>query len=107
MSAVTRIEVPSGQFAAVAKAADGTALLRMQEQLVASERYLSEFRLLSFGAEAVRHFDRLRADKAARQTDRNDLLIACVALAHDATLVTRNTKDYANVPGQAVENWAA
>lgn len=35
-----------------------------------------------------------------------DLRIACIALAHDATLVTRNTKDFAHVPNLKVENWA-
>ena len=48
----------------------------------------------------------MRKDKKAKKTDHNDLLIACIALAHDATLVTRNTKDYANVPGLTLENWA-
>lgn len=107
VSVVTRIEVLMGRFAAVVKAADGAALLRMQELLVASEEYLAGFRLLTLDSKSIGHFDRLRVDKAARKTDRNDLLIACIALAHDATLVTRNTKDYANVPDLAVENWAA
>ena len=34
-----------------------------------------------------------------------DLKIACIALAHDATLLTRNTSDFAQVPGLRVENW--
>ena len=38
--------------------------------------------------------------------DRGDLLTACIALAHDATLVTRNTRDFAVVPGLKIENWA-
>lgn len=106
VSVVTRIEVLRGRFEAVVKAADGAALVRMQELLFASEAYLSEFSLLPFETAAAEVFDQLRVDKAARKTDRNDLLIACVALAHGATLVTRNTKDYAHVPGLALENWA-
>ncbi len=35
-----------------------------------------------------------------------DLLIACIVLAHNATLVTRNTKDFANIPGLKQGNWA-
>lgn len=34
-----------------------------------------------------------------------DLKIACIALAHDASLLTRNTADFASVPGLRVENW--
>jgi tRNA(fMet)-specific endonuclease VapC len=34
-----------------------------------------------------------------------DLKIACIALAHEATLLTRNTADFAQVPGLRIENW--
>jgi tRNA(fMet)-specific endonuclease VapC len=34
-----------------------------------------------------------------------DQLIAGIALAHDLTVVTRNTRDFARVPGLRVENW--
>ena len=36
---------------------------------------------------------------------RADLLIACIALAQDALLVTGNTKDYKDVAGLRIENW--
>jgi tRNA(fMet)-specific endonuclease VapC len=34
-----------------------------------------------------------------------DLKIACITLAHDATLLTRNTRDFAQVPNLRLENW--
>jgi len=34
-----------------------------------------------------------------------DLKIACIALAYDATLLTRNATDFAQVPGLRIENW--
>jgi tRNA(fMet)-specific endonuclease VapC len=34
-----------------------------------------------------------------------DLMIACVALVHDLTLVTHNTKDFQNIPGLSLEDW--
>ena len=37
---------------------------------------------------------------------RPDMLIACIALAHDALLATRNTKHFNKVAGLKVANWA-
>jgi tRNA(fMet)-specific endonuclease VapC len=106
ISLVTRIEVLRGRFDAVLKAADAGALLRAQELLRSSESFLGGFRILPFDRSAMGEFDRLRKDKKTKKTSRNDLLIACIALAHNATLVTRNTKDFQAIPGLRLENWA-
>jgi tRNA(fMet)-specific endonuclease VapC len=34
-----------------------------------------------------------------------DLLNGSVALVHNLTMVTHNTKDYANIPGLTLEDW--
>lgn len=34
-----------------------------------------------------------------------DMLIAGIALAHDLTIVTRNTREFERIPGLRVENW--
>ncbi|MBK8036517.1 MAG: type II toxin-antitoxin system VapC family toxin [Verrucomicrobiaceae bacterium] len=34
-----------------------------------------------------------------------DLRIASIALAYEATLLSRNLKDFQQVPGLKVENW--
>ncbi|HVK15349.1 MAG TPA: type II toxin-antitoxin system VapC family toxin [Fimbriiglobus sp.] len=106
ISLITLIEVLRGRFDALLKAADGAALSRALDGLRSSEAYLAEYRVLPFDAPAVAEFDRLREDKKARKAGRNDLLIACVALAHDATLVTLNLKDFWNFPNLKLENWA-
>lgn len=50
---------------------------------------------------------RIRADLRAKGTPigANDLLIAATALAHDAVLVTHNTREFARVPGLRLEDW--
>lgn len=106
ISLITRIEVLRGRFDAVLKAADAAALLRSQDLLRLSENFLADFRVLPFDSTAPGEFDRLRVDKKVKKIGRADLLIACIALAHNATLVTRNTKDFTNIPGLKVVNWA-
>ena len=54
---------------------------------------------------AADEFDRLRADKKLKKIGRADLLIAAITLANRATLVTRNLRDFRQVPGLQVENW--
>lgn len=103
---ITRIEVLKGRFEAILKAADGASAFRAVERLRASEVYLAKFQVIPFDASAGGEFDRLLADKSLRKVGRADLLIASIALANKATLVTRNLKDFKLVPGLAVENWA-
>ncbi|WP_395750440.1 type II toxin-antitoxin system VapC family toxin [Prosthecobacter sp.] len=43
--------------------------------------------------------------EAKVRTGTMDLKIACIALVHGATLRTRNTADFAKVPGLLFENW--
>ncbi|MFO0797163.1 MAG: type II toxin-antitoxin system VapC family toxin [Gemmataceae bacterium] len=101
-----RAEALAGRLDALRKAATGADAVAMQARLDALERLLSRFRIVSFDDAATGIFDRLRADRRAKKVGRADLLIASIALAHKATLVTRNLKDFRLVPGLAVENWA-
>jgi tRNA(fMet)-specific endonuclease VapC len=34
-----------------------------------------------------------------------DLMIGCVALVHNLTLVTHNTADFQNIPGLRLDDW--
>jgi tRNA(fMet)-specific endonuclease VapC len=106
ISIITRIEVLRGRFDAILKAADAPSLLRLQTRLAESEAFLQAFEMIPFNAQAADQFNRLLTDKKFKKIGRGDLLIACIALAHDATLVTRNRKDFQNIPNLRIENWA-
>ena len=56
---------------------------------------------------AFPHFAEQKANlrRTGRLVGDFDLLIGCTALAHDLTLVTRNVKDFVNLPGLRLENW--
>jgi tRNA(fMet)-specific endonuclease VapC len=103
---VTRLELLRGRIDSVIKAADVEELLRAEDRLVRTEVFCSGFAIIAIGAAAAGLFFRLRGYKHAKKMGRGDLLNACISLAYSATLVTRNVKDYANVLGLRVENWA-
>ena len=103
---ITRIEVLQGRFATLLKAADGAGLRRGQQLLDETERELLPFRVLPITDAVAAAFDRLRQNKKLKKIGRGDLLIAAVTLASRATLVSRNLKDFRQVPGLQVENWA-
>lgn len=62
-----------------------------------------KFGILPFDEEAAGHFHRLR--KAHPRMGTMDLKIASICLAHEATLLTRNVRDFDFIPGLRVENW--
>jgi tRNA(fMet)-specific endonuclease VapC len=106
LTLVTRIEVLGGRFAFILKAPDGNQLRIAQQRLEQSEQNLSRFLLLPLDAAAAAEFDRLLQNKKLKKIGRPDLLIAAIALARRATVVTRNVQDFRQVPGLRVENWA-
>jgi tRNA(fMet)-specific endonuclease VapC len=106
ITSVVWFEVLRGRVASVLTDADATQLRAADDRFVADRKRLDRFPSLYFTPEVGNHFDRLRANKKLKRIGREDLLIACFALAHNATLVTRNLKDFKLVPGLAVENWA-
>jgi tRNA(fMet)-specific endonuclease VapC len=106
ITVITQIEVLLGRFEFVMKAADGAQLQRAQAYLVQSERDLADYVIVPINAAAAAEFDRLRLDKKLKKIGRADLLIACIAIANRATLVTRNLKHFRLIPGLVLENWA-
>lgn len=59
--------------------------------------------LLDFDERAAAAFARLQAARIRIGT--MDLKIASIALANDATLLSRNLRDFEKVPGLRVEDW--
>ena len=106
ISIVTRIELLRGRFEYLLKAADGTQLQQAQARLDQSERDLARLLVVPIDAGSAAEFDRLRQIRSLKKVGRADLLIASIVLAHRATLVSRNLRDYRQVPGLILENWA-
>ena len=73
------------------------------ERLHGRIRFFNDWVLLPWDEDAATLFVDFR--KTLRRMSTMDLKIACITLAHDATLLTRNTVDFAQVPGLKFENW--
>ena len=102
---ITRIELLRGRFDYALKAATSTELLRAQQLLARTEELLEKITITPFDKNAATHFDRLQKVKSLKKIGRADLLIASIALANRAILVTRNLRHFRKVPGLKVENW--
>jgi tRNA(fMet)-specific endonuclease VapC len=102
---ITRIEILRGGFDFALKAQDGQQLRRALEWLQRSEELLARINILPLDDAAVEVFDTLRENKKLKKIGRADLLIASIALACRATVVTRNLRHFQQVPGLPVENW--
>jgi tRNA(fMet)-specific endonuclease VapC len=102
---ITAIEILRGRHEFLLKASNGEQLLRAQQLLERSEQLLQTLAIIPVGLTSAAEFDRLRQDKKLKQIGRADLLIACIALANRATLVTRNLKHFGQIRGLQLENW--
>jgi tRNA(fMet)-specific endonuclease VapC len=78
-------------------------LLRAYQEFLATLRYFCAIRVLAFDQPAQDHFTSLKQQRLRIGT--LDLRIASIALALDATLLSRNLRDFRKVPGLRVEGW--
>ncbi len=103
---ISRIEILQGRFAMLLKAADGQDLQRAQRLLDQTVVRLAEIpNVIPIDEAAAAEFDRLRQNRKLKKIGRADLLIAAISVANRATVVSRNLKDFRQVPGLQVENW--
>jgi tRNA(fMet)-specific endonuclease VapC len=73
------------------------------QKLIERVNFFARWVVLTLDAESTAAFLRLRGQGVRIGT--MDLRIASIALVPDATLLTRNTVDFAQVPGLRFENW--
>jgi len=102
---ITKAEVLRGRIDYLLKAETRTNLLKAQELLFRTEELLQKLLIIPISQSAADEFERLRAVSKLRKIGQADLLIASISLANRATLVTRNTRHFKQIPGVRVVNW--
>lgn len=85
----------------------GIAKSRSSNRRQQLARFIESVTVLPFGPGEATVGGELRAqlELQGKPMGPLDNLIAATALCHDATLVTRNTKEFSRVSGLRIENW--
>ncbi|MBA3469627.1 MAG: type II toxin-antitoxin system VapC family toxin [Herpetosiphonaceae bacterium] len=102
---VTKAEVLRGRIDFLLKAATGPEVVRAQQLFTRTEDAFAQILVIAFDSGAAEHFERLRATKGLAKVGRADLLIASIALAQRAIIVTRNLRHFRQIPGVTSINW--
>ena len=81
--------------------------MKVAENLERVDRFCGVFESLPFDDAAAVHYGSVRAQlkREGRPIGANDLMIASIALAANAELVTRNLEEFQRVPGLDVSSW--
>lgn len=103
ITVVTVEEQLRGRLAEIRRRNDPDAQIVAYERLVRQVELHASWLVLPWDTDAADRFKRFRVQGLRVGTQ--DLKIACIVLAHDATLLTRNLTDFAPIPGLRVENW--
>jgi tRNA(fMet)-specific endonuclease VapC len=103
VTAITVEESLRGWLAEIRRTTDPRRQIPAYQRLVRQVEVFASWLVLPWDEDSANHFD---AQKSLRhKVGTQDLKIACICLAHDATLLTRNTTDFTPIPGLRVENW--
>jgi tRNA(fMet)-specific endonuclease VapC len=100
---ITVEEELRGWLARLNRSRDAGEQIRLNDKLMERVNFFARWMVLPLDVEACAAFANFRRQGVRIATQ--DLRIACITIAHDATLLTRNTVDFAKVPGLRFENW--
>lgn len=83
------------------------ASARTDENLERLDQFLQIVEVADFDDASADTYSRLRLSlrQMGRPTGEMDMLIAAVALANDAILITHNIKHFENIEGLVLEDW--
>ena len=101
---ITIEEQISGWYTQIRQARDADKLARAYEGLFQVVEGATRIRVLPFTPPAIRRYLELR--KLLPRLGKLDLSIAAIVLEYQGTLVTRNRRDFDQVPGLLIEDWS-
>ncbi len=108
ISIVTVQELFNGWVVRINSARDVEDVVRLYGKLSRTVALSGRVRVLDFNKKAGETFQRLLKENPtlSKQRLHKDIRIAAIALVNDATVVTRNYRDFSQVPGLKIEDWS-
>ncbi len=94
----------SGRFEQIQRAKNSVALVQAYELFNQTIDYFKPWQFLDYDDRAERYFQSAR--KSGIRIGTMDLRIAAICMTRDAILVTRNQKDFQQVPDLKFEDWS-
>jgi tRNA(fMet)-specific endonuclease VapC len=104
ISVISVDEQLSGWYAIVRQAKTKVALATAYQRLADTTMFLSRMKIHSLTEPAIDRYAQLRQLKL--KIGPQDLRIAAIVLENNATLVTRNLRDFQRVPNLVIEDWS-
>ncbi len=101
---ITYEEQVSGRMAMVRRAQTENERIQAYYWLRHTLEFFCRTPVLPFHSEAARQFAALKPLRLKIGTQ--DLLIASIVLAQKATLLTRNSRHFSQIPGLLIEDWS-
>ena len=104
ITVVTVEEQYAGRLAQIRKAQTPEGLIEAYDRLKASSSLFSQLEILEYNCAANDYSRQFRSKRVRIGTQ--DLRIDSIAIAHGGTVLTRNRKDFEQVPGLTIEDWS-
>jgi tRNA(fMet)-specific endonuclease VapC len=104
VSVVTGEEMLRGRLAILARRSDGEARVHAYTKLLETVRFFSTIPVVPFDMACEQQFQVLRAMRL--RVGSRDLRIAATALVQNVVLITRNRRDFEQVPGLMLDDWS-
>jgi tRNA(fMet)-specific endonuclease VapC len=103
VAVITVEEQLTGWYTKLRKAKKRDQLARAYQRLTEAVTFLSGRQVVTFTEPAIQRYDQLRSD--FRHLGKGDLRIAAIAQEGGFTVVSRNLRDFRQIPGLQVEDW--
>ncbi|BAS55597.1 type II toxin-antitoxin system VapC family toxin [Leptolyngbya boryana CZ1] len=108
LTIITVQELFNGWVGRLNTTTDAALMIERYENLWQTVDFVRQFPVLKFDAAADACYVKVLRENAPlrKKRLRQDLRIAAIALSQDATVVTRNQRDFGQVPGLRIVDWS-